>query len=198
MKAKNHAGRNKLFAAACVLAFCLTGCRATNMKMDETLAGQIAIDASGCPKSEVKDLKSVKQESGYLVTFANANGTFSITISEDGVVADYSFVPNAPAEGQASEQKPQEQPKENADASQKPAGENGGEYKLPEGSLSKSDLIKKAADMIKLAEYQENEFVLEDAGEGKVRLIVTTDDNVKHVVTLDPKTGEGSFTSAAG
>lgn len=183
--------------AVCLIAGCSTG----KFDMTPELAQQIAVDASGCPASQVKDLQAQETDGKYLVTFNNASGKYSISVDANGKVSDYTFTPSEKKTDQnKSDKKAEKQPADKKTDPENQKTENqtkNDTLKLPEGSLSQSELISRAAALIGVTNYTDQDFKTEVTQDKMVSLTYQSADGIVYTILLDPATGTGTYTYAS-
>ena len=193
----------------------LSGCIGASREMTEDLAGQVAVDTSGCPADQVQDLSISRTDEGYLVTFSNDSGRYSISVAGDGTVQSYLFQPNEePEDGDSSEDGQLSDGNSNESGEQKPdnsaeTGENseeannqgaeqgnensGSEQSLPEGSLSREELVSRAAQSANLKDMTVSDAEFSEITDNSVTITMRKDGAV-YVFKVSPHTGYGTYT----
>lgn len=187
--------------------------------MYSDLAGQIAIDASGCPKSEVNDLQIDETDQGYNVSFKNKSGKFTVLVTTSGVVDHYSFEEKSDSpsidqqnddsesvsksldtstDNKESNSLNETIPEDEVNTENNAADrtEDSNVLKLPEGSLPEDELIRRAAALIGMGKYNSSDFNLSLKADNQVQIDVTTN-GMHYSITIDPVTGQGSYSYAA-
>lgn len=215
-KKKNRnrkAGKNRRFLSGISLVLpallVLQACQVTSVDMTPELASQIAADASGLQQSEITDLTCTEENGDYTVSFSGSKGTYTIGVDGDGKVTAYTFARDGeePAEDESgddeesdpagnsgqngSEDKGNTDNADNTGDSDSPSQED---LKLPEGSLSRSELIQATAEHLKKTEVREDEYTLTVRDDGMVEVAVPGDDGRNYTVTMDPKNGQIVYT----
>lgn len=187
----------------------VSGCTNTTLPMDADLAGQIAVDVSGCPAGDVQNLNVSQDGSNYLVTFNNKNGIFNIQITESGKVSQYSFISNEEAsqkteedkiagddgkesevEAQTEKQDEQKQPEKTGDQSL-----DNLTALLPEGSLPAHELLSRAATLISVTDYLPSDFSeFSMSGPDSLSMKMQGKDGTIYTIVINPLTGSGTYT----
>lgn len=210
-----------LVSGLCFLCLAGSGCRPGGQEMTTELAEQIAADAAGLKLADLSDISCTQEEDKlYNVIFSTEKGTYSVGVSEDGTVQTYNFqkagevtsenpeetqTPEEPAEGSSSEgtEEPESGPSE---SSESPDSSSSQEEKkdddtsqadsegLPEGSLSKSELIRRVAEHIQQKEVREEDYNFEVRSESQVDVKTTGPDGRNYTVTINPQTGQITYT----
>lgn len=202
-KKKTRTERKKSLVMMLPVLLFLQGCYTGSVEMTPELASQIASDASGLNKEEITDLTCVETDDGYTVSFQGDKGKYTIGVSPDGKVTAYQF--EKAKDGSSEEDSSQEEPaQENSSGEIENAGQeensensqNSGqeELQLPEGSLSRSQLIQATADHLQKKDVREEDYTLTVRDDGMVEVAVQGDDGRHYIVTVNPQNGQIVYT----
>ena len=175
-----------------VLLF-LQGCHTGSVEMTPELASQIASDASGLNKEEITDLICVETDDGYTVSFQGDKGkvtAYQFEKAKDGSSEEDSSQ-EEPAQENSSGEIENAGQEENSENSQNSGQE---ELQLPEGSLSRSQLIQATADHLQKKDVREEDYTLTVRDDGMVEVAVQGDDGRHYIVTVNPQNGQIVYT----
>lgn len=155
-----------------ILCGVICGCNVGDKGIDSDLAIQVAVDASGVDASQVQNMNVQEADGIYQVRFDSWSGTYQIGVHPNGEVAGYSYQafdnPVVPEEAQPEE------------------------LVLPEGSLSKEELIQIAARMVQAINYTDDDFWFEVVDDNTVRISMNSDNGKTYTAVVDPRTGTGT------
>lgn len=185
----------------------MQGCHTGSVEMTPELASQIASDASGLNMEEISDLTCMEADGGYTVTFQGDKGKYTIGVSPDGKVTAYQF---EKADDQSSEEdtgegesEPEPEPEPEQDESsgsgdQEKSQDNEktgqDDLSLPEGSLTRSQLIQATADHLHKKDVREEDYTLTVRDDGMAEVAVQGDDGRHYIVTVNPQSGQIVYT----
>ena len=165
----------------------MQGCHTGSVEMTPELASQIASDTSGLNMEEISDLTCMEADDGYTVTFQGDKGKYTIGVSLDGKVTAYQF---EKADDQSSEEdtgegesEPEPEPEPEQD-----------DLSLPEGSLTRSQLIQATADHLHKKDVREEDYTLTVRDDGMAEVAVQGDDGRHYIVTVNPQSGQIVYT----
>lgn len=170
-KRRTHRVQACLLSALLCGAIC--GCKVVDKEIDSDLAIQAAVDASGVDVSQVQNMNVQETDGIYQVTFDTWSGTYQIGVHPNGEVASYSY-----------------QAFDNPVVSEEEAQPE--ELVLPEGSLSKEELIQIAARMVQAINYTDDDFWFEVVDDNTVRISMNSDNGKTYTAVVDPRTGTGT------
>lgn len=202
-KKKTRTERKKSLVLMLPALLLIQGCQAGSVEMTSELASQIASDASGLNKEEITDLTCAETDDGYTVSFQGDNGKYTIGVSPDGKVTAYQFekADDESSEEDSSQEKPAQEnnsgesentgQEENSDDDSNSSQDD---LQLPEGSLSRSQLIQATADHLQKKDYKEEDFTLTLRDDGMVEVAVQGDDGRNYTVTVNPQNGQIIYT----
>lgn len=104
-----HVKHPEIAGAVCLLTgSLLAGCSPGTIEMNSDLAGQVAIDVTGCSKANVENLAVTENDGAYVVTFNNEKGQYTIQVSSSGEVDGYQFSSGDQQEQSAEDEKSDE------------------------------------------------------------------------------------------
>lgn len=175
--------------ALLVVFLCLgfTGCAKASSSVDGSLAEQIALDAAGLSRSNVRDLQTNSSNFGFSVMFSDHSGKYIIGVDPEGKVDSYKFIKDEqPAEVETETNMDNTVETKKAE----PTAPDTTAVRLPEGSLPKSELISRTAAFLGITQYDESDFVLESTASDQVTMTVRLDDGRVLFTVLNPYSGD--------
>lgn len=223
-KKSNDGLLNKFLWIFGLSALLLEGCKPGAQEINEELAKQIAVDAIGLKSSDQESVSCQNNEDGgYQVTFSTEKGVYSVGVSANGKVETYQFKKHDDSEqtdentsdgddqnGENINESDDQPTDQTSDQSETTAeedthkdSESSGEAdsenmsttdELPENSLSREELIRKAAEHLEEKEVKDENYSLEVRDDGQIDIQTTTSDGRHYTITMNPQTGQVTYT----
>lgn len=102
--------KNKLIKTIvfCSMLLFVPGCQKAD-KVSQDDAIEVALDDAGFEQSEVTDINASEDNGDYVVTFTTPNGSFTYTITEEGIIDGRKFSKDKPAEKDKKEEENKEE-----------------------------------------------------------------------------------------